>query len=193
MSRILPIVLIVLSAALGYLYIYPTWNNDIATVQQQITNYQQALHAADTFDKEEKKLIAKRDSISQADQDKLMDYMPNSVDNIQLILDLNTLANSNGITLSNFSLQSGSTGAQNSSPTASSTGTGSLFNSSGGTNSLDLSVNASGTYSSFLNFLSSVELSQRPLDVVNLSLTSPSTYTGVYTYSMTFQIYWLAS
>jgi hypothetical protein len=199
MSRILPIVLIVLSACLGYFYIYPTWSGDVTTQQQQISSYNQALDAAKNFSTEQKNLVSKSSAITPDELANLQEYMPDSVDNIQLILDLTSLADRYGVSLSNFSIQdndASDSGAQGSAASAGTANSGtpansSLFQSSGATNSLDLSVNATGTYEDFLAFLTAVELSRRPLDVMKLSLTNSDT--GVYTYSMTFRIYWLSS
>ena len=57
------------------------------------------------------------------------------------------------------------------------------------TDSLQLSVSATGTYSAFQTFLAASEQSLRPMDVMDLSLKSATT--GVYTYAITYQIYWL--
>lgn len=187
-NRVLPILLIVIAVGIGVIYIYPTYNNTITNEQQQINNYQSALAAATTFNQKESTLTTQYNAISPEDLARLQTYLPDGVDNIQLIVDLDALAARSGIILSGFQIQnSDASGTSDTSTESSSTDTS--LQSTNSTNSLDLSVSATGTYDAFQAFLTSVEQSQRPLDVTQLSVKDSSS--GVYTYSITFRIYWL--
>jgi hypothetical protein len=183
--------MILLALALGYLYIYPTWTGVISTDQQQIASYNSALDGALKFSDQEKQLITQSNAISPSNLMRLQEYMPDGVDNIQLILDLDQLARRYGVGLSDFAIQNNSTDGTDS--TAAAPGNpdsgSTALQSEGATNSLDLTVTATGSYDSFQAFLTAAELSLRPLDVMKLGLVS--TNTGIYTYTMTFRIYWL--
>ncbi len=205
----MPLVLIILAGCLGYFYIYPTFNGTIAADQEQIASYDSALSAAAAFTQKENQLIGEENAIDPASLSRLEEYMPDGVDNIQLIVDMDALAAKYGITLSEFSIQNNSSAASSSSasgvaPTTSTVVPGSGTNSAStagvpsgavtlpsdsSTDSLDLSVNATGTYSQFIAFLTAAEQSLRPLDITKIVLTSASS--GVYTYAITFRIYWL--
>ena len=50
-------------------------------------------------------------------------------------------------------------------------------------------TSGTGTYAAFRAFLDSAERSLRPLDLMNLSITTSAN--GVHTYEMTFRLYWL--
>ena len=192
MQRLLPLVLLLIAAGIGFAYIYPTFNGSIATEQQQITNYDGALKAAGDFQKKENDLITERNAIPPASLARLQEYLPDGVNNIQLILDMNALATRYGVALSGFSIQDNGAPASPGSPDATSTSDGGgspSIQTTGVTDSLDLSVQATATYPAFQAFLTAAELSLRPLDITQISLTS--TPTGVYTYAMTFRIYWL--
>ena len=196
MQRFLPFVLLLIAAGIGFGYIYPTFNSSIATEQQQISNYDGALKAAAQFQTKENDLITERNAIPSSDLARLQEYLPDNVNNIQLILDLDSLATKYGVSLSQFSLQENastdSTDSGSSASTTSSSDSSSddpSLQSSGSIDSLDLSVQATGTYDAFQAFLTAAELSLRPLDITQIDLKDSST--GVYTYGMTFRIYWL--
>jgi Tfp pilus assembly protein PilO len=59
----------------------------------------------------------------------------------------------------------------------------------GPTESLDVTVRGVGTYASFRTFVEGVERSLRIMDLVELSIEDSET--GIYSYDMTFRIYWL--
>ena len=185
MTRILPIFAVILAVALFFGYISPTYNNQIVPENQQIQSYNSALAAATAFTQKENDLVAKKNAIPQSQIDRLTTYMPDGVDNVQLILDLNSLASRSGLTLSNFKVADNATSSPDSTDATSASG----IQSSSLTDSLDLSVSASGTYSAFQTFLAAAEQSLRPLDITQLTIKSSGT--GVYAYTITFRIYWL--
>jgi hypothetical protein len=206
MTRIIPIGALLIALGIFFGYINPTYTGKIAAAKQQITSYDSALAAAKTFTTKENELIQKRNAISPENMTRMNSYLPDGVDNIQLIIDLNALAARSGITLSDFSIHtnqqtaaaaaggaaSGAAGQPAAAPAPAPTPTANgapSIQSSSLTNSLDLSVSAKGTYTAFHSFLAAAEQSLRPLDIVQLSVKDSST--GVYTYSLTFRIYWL--
>jgi hypothetical protein len=190
-QKIIPIVMILIAAGIGYGYIYQTYTGPITAAQQQIASYDSALAAADTFNQKEADLTTQRNAISSADLNRLTTYMPDGVDNIQLIVDLDALAARSGVALSGFSIQNNAVPAAGSADASSTPSGGSSPSpqSTSLTNSLDLVVTATGTYNAFQSFLTTAEQSSRPLDITSLTLKDSST--GVYTYAITFRIYWL--
>lgn len=195
----MPLVLIIIAGCIGYFYIYPTFTGEITNDQQQIQSYDSALAAAAAFTQKENQLVGEENAIDPASLSRLEEYMPDGVDNIQLIVDMDALAAKYGISLSQFSIQNNSSSGSASSTTNSITGAtvtssvptsgAATLPSNSSTDSLDLSVNATGTYAQFTAFLTAAEQSLRPLDITKIVLTSSGT--GVYTYAITFRIYWL--
>ncbi len=189
MNRLLPFVFILLAVVLFFGYIRPTWDGPIAQSKIDIQSYDSALSAASRFSDNEAKLEQERDAIPGDELNRLNAFLPDSVNNIQLIIDMNALATRSGVTLSNFA-----TADTPNAPLPS----GDVTDGSSGTNDigntplvdyLTLSVSATGTYDSFRSFLAGVEQSLRPLDITSLSVTDSDT--GVYTYAVTFKFYWL--
>jgi hypothetical protein len=200
MSRLLPLLALIFAIALFFLYIRPTFSGPIADTRAQIASYNDALTAASRFQQKEAQLTQQRAQIPADSLARLSDFLPDGVDNVQLILDLDALAARSGVTLSEFNtVGSDSTGstATNAAPAAGpastpatipTLGTQSLAGGSP-TDSLSLTFKATGTYPAFRSFLAGMENSLRPLDVTDLQVTESDT--GVYSYALTVRIYWL--
>ncbi len=182
-QRILPVILIALSLIIITVYVNPAYNGTIIPLQQDINRSNAALAAAEDFKSKEAQLATERAAIPQESVDKITKFLPDGVDNVQLIVDLNALASRSAVKLSNFNIKQNSL-ADASAPT-------SLLGGQGmrGTDSLDLTVTVDGTYSAFRTFLYGVEHSLRPLDVMEVVVNNSKT--GVYSYDVTFRIYWL--
>ena len=179
MSRIVPVVLILAALGIFFGYVNPTYSGNVATLREEIRSYDAALKAAEDFRKKEAELLLERNGISQDGLARVESFLPDGVDNVQLILDLNALASRSGISLSDFDIAA---------PAAAQGGTLEL-ESEDAVESLDLTVRATGTYGGFKTFLQGAEWSLRPLDLVSLEIQDSQT--GVYTYQMVFRIYWL--
>jgi len=196
MSRILPLLALVFAIALFFLYVKPTFSGPIAATRTQIASYNDALAAADRFQQKEAQLTQQRAQIPADSLARLNDFLPDGVDNVQLILDLDALAARSGITLSDFNTTGNNT-TTGTTPTATPTAPASTIptlgqqalSSGDPTDSLSLTFKATGTYSAFRTFLAGMENSLRPLDVTDLQVTQSDT--GVYSYAVTTRIYWL--
>lgn len=180
MSRIFPIVLILIALGIFLGYVNPTYSGSVTTLRTEIQSYESALIAAETFREKEGELLAQRNEISEEGIARVEAFLPDSVDNVQLILDLNALASRSGIKLSNFDIAV-SPASREEIPLGDA--------ASSAVDSLDISVKATGTYAGFRAFLVAAERSLRPLDLIDLSLASSQT--GVYEYELTFRMYWL--
>ena len=180
----MPIVLLLLALAIFVGYVNPTYTKHILVLQSQIKQYNSTLAAAGDFNRKESELATARTAIPADAIARLQAFLPDGVDNVQLILDLNSLAAKTGIQLSNFDIQSSVSASADQS-----SGALPLETSARATDSIDVTVSATGTYSSFRAFLDGVERSLRPLDLVQMTLTDSAT--GVYTYNLTFRIYWM--
>lgn len=195
MSRFLPFIAIIFAVLLFFLYVKPTYSGPIHDTKQAIKGYDDALAAADRFQQKEAQLTQARAQIPPESLARLSEFLPDGVDNVQLILDMDALAARSGVTLSDFNIQGapGSSDAGSTSDTTQSTGglqpiSGGLTSSSP-IDSLNLTFKATGTYTAFRTFLAGMENSLRPIDVVNLNVSESQT--GVYDYDVTVRIYWL--
>lgn len=183
-DRILPLIAFCLAIGIVFFYIRPAWFETIATTKAIIASDMQALAAADDYSKQQNALLTEFSAIDPADLDRASAFLPDSVDNVGLILDLNGLAARSGLALANIDVVTQDPANRTS---ASSGALPSTTNNPVG--SVNLSLSATGTFSALQTFLKGVEKSARLLDVQDIVIKGSET--GVYTYQMTARLYWL--
>lgn len=182
-SRILPIFALSLAIGIFFAYVNPTWSGSIADAKAVIALDDLALASADEYTTKQNDLATKRASIDTTNLERLSTFLPDSVDNVGLILDINALAARSGLSLANIDVATGDGGVKNSAPGALPT---TAVNPVG---SINLSLSALGTFSAFQAFLSGLERSARLLDIQDIIVKGSDT--GVYTYQITLRLYWL--
>lgn len=183
-SRIPPLVALVVAIGIFFGYVSPAWSGSITAAKNAIAFDNQALDAASQYAKQQDELASERNDIDPANLARLATFLPDSVDNVGLILDMNALASRSGLSLSNIDVKIGSTNGMKS--PAEQTFSTARADPVG---SIDLSLSAIGTYAAFHSFLAGIERSARLLDVRNISVKGSDT--GVYSYGMTLRLYWL--
>lgn len=184
-NHILSTLAFLVAVGIFFAYVNPTWFGQIATAKAAIASDDQALIAANQYTAQQNELTSAKNAIDPANLARLSVFLPDSVDNVGLILDLNALAARSGLSLSNIDV---SANTSDSSGAASVNGALPI----GATNpvsSADLSLSAIGTYSALQNFLQGVEKSERLLDAEDIVISGSDT--GVYTYQMKLRLYWL--
>lgn len=181
-SRIAPILAFVAALAIFFIYVNPTWGGSVTKLKAAIAADERALTAAKTYTSQQNELTSKENSIDPADIARLAVFLPDSVDNVRLILDLNTLAARSGVSLSNIDVSNASGGTTAVVGAVPSVGQKPY-------SSVDISLSVVGTYTGFQTFLTGVEKSARLLDVRDLVIRGSDT--GVYTYQMSIRFYWL--
>ncbi|MGD0328469.1 MAG: hypothetical protein ABSB00_02010 [Minisyncoccia bacterium] len=184
-NHILPTLALLIAIGIFFTYVNPTWSGPIATAKAAIASDGQALAAASQYAAQQNELASARNAIAPADIARLTTFLPDSVNNVGLILDLNALAARSGISLSNVNITVNANNAG-----AASSATGALpVSGASPVGSADFSLSAKGTYTAFLAFLAGIEKSERLLDVRDITVEGSDT--GVYTYQMTLRLYWL--
>lgn len=167
-------------------YINPTYSGSIKALQADTRDLNAALATASKFKEEQIRLIQERDLIDQENLDRMKRLLPDNVDNVQLILDVDGIASQSGVRISDIGIdksqKSGADGGD-------ATGQGVLIQEEKVYESLLLSFTATATYSQFKNFLRDIEQSLRTLDVVEISFSESET--GVYKFDVRVRVYWL--
>ena len=184
-SRILPVFALLVAAGIFFIYVGPTWSGPLAEIKSAIETKEKALAAADAYTKQQNALIAARNDIDPEDLTRIAAFLPDSVDNVGLILDLNALAARSGLSLSNIDVTTSSVAT----PAGRSAAGALPSKNTSMTSSIDLSLSAVGTYSALQTFLSGVEKSARLLDVRDIQVKGSDT--GVYTFQMKLRLFWL--
>lgn len=181
-GRVLPLLALFLSIGIFFVYVSPAWSGPIATTKANIASDNEALAAAERYKTQENELAKAKSDINQENLDRLETFLPDSVDNVRLILDLNALAAKSGLSLSNIDVAKiaiENTSALDALPSASANTLGSA----------NLTLSAVGTYKALQTFLDGIEMSERLLDVSDITFNGSET--GIYTYKLTLRLYWL--
>lgn len=180
MKLLLPALMILASIVGFFMYTKPLYtvasaNND------QLEKVSDALDKAKQLSDIRNRLGEKYKAISPVDLDRIKKMLPDGVENIGLIIELNNIANSKGIELLNPTISGGG-------PTTATTGSASDTKKFG---TISMSFSVLTTYDKFMEFLEELENSLRLVDVTNLTFSAPDDRTGLSTFNVTFQTYWL--
>lgn len=174
----MPIIFIVAAVAGFFMYTNPKYQE----LKAKMTDYQKIIEAnnkATTLRAVRQKLNDDRNRIPEADIDKLAKMLPDSVENVGLIIDMDNIASKYGMRIRNTKIGdvSGSRGGTSAGPDARKNG------------AITLSFSVTSSYENFLIFLRDLESSVRILDVTALTFTSGKD--GRYDFNITLQTYWL--
>ena len=196
MRYIFPIILIGIAIAGFFMFIGPMYSQ-VQGLQAQIVSYDQALTNSKTLGDQRDKLVAKNNAMSATDINKLSVMLPNSVDNIRLILEIETIASRYGMGIKDVkystdkkdTLASAATTLQ---PAAS---------SKKDYGDWDLEFSTTGTYANFLDFTKDLEQNLRIVDITSVAFSSDSistlglnmasTANDSYKFNFKIKTYWL--
>lgn len=184
MRIILPIILVVTAVGLFSLHTNPTYQR-IKGLQAQVGAFNDALDKTQELKTRRDELLSKRNTFSVENVQKLERILPDHVDNIRFIIDINEIAAGRNLTLKNVSL-----GTISDSKTArSSLAVGTSGDPVG---SAEVSFAMTATYDEFLAFLQDLEHSLRIIDVEKISFKAATgASSDRYEFSLTLKTYWL--
>jgi Tfp pilus assembly protein PilO len=200
MRPIIAIIATALAGAIFFLYTQPAYDQVQAT-QAQIDQYNAALDKAAELQQLKQTLLSRYNAFNPTDLANLQKLLPDDVDNVGLILDLDNLASRYGLALENVDVSSSA--AQT---TANQTAIGAVGTSDQKYDSLTLAFGTRGTYANFVQFMGNLQSSLRILDLVSLTVaddtgSAPGAGTAakaaapvpepVYDYNITLRTYWL--
>jgi Tfp pilus assembly protein PilO len=178
MKILAPTIFIIIAGLLFFGYVDPTYNH-VKELRAEESTYNQALTRAKELQQVRDQLLARYNTFSPTNVTRLEKLVPDHVDNVRLILDLDTLASKYGMRVRDVQIQSDNTrGAR-----------GEVGPDELSHESVVLSFQVSGTYDTFRQYLADLEKSLRLVDVVGLSFKSDET--GIYDYTLHIKTYWL--
>lgn len=201
----MPIILIGISVAVFFMFSNPFYK-DIGQLRAKADSYNEALDNSKALENERDKLTAKDNSINPDDKIRLQKLLPENIDNIRLILEIEQIALPYGMVLKDIKYSGNETKKD-----ASNTGTTPAVVQGGAAASAsskdygvwDLEFSTVGSYDNFLNFTRDLEKNLRIVDVSSIQFSS-DTSSGVggssgsanpssesYKYSFKIKTYWL--
>jgi Tfp pilus assembly protein PilO len=183
MKPLTPIIFIIVSIAVFFAFTDPIYK-EVKELQIKDAQFQDVLDKSTELLKQRKALQDKYDSFSKEDLDRLQKLLPDTVDNVRLIIDIDEIAKRYGLTIKGVRLDDTKVGKNG---TKDATATITAGEAKFGSIPMGFSVNAD--YNTFLSFLEDLESSLRIVDVTNISLRPGAN--NIYSFDVSIKTYWL--
>lgn len=185
MKKYLPIILIVISIAIFFVVIDPQFE-EVQKLNKQKRDNDNMLQLSQELQKRRDLLQTAYNQIGPDERRELEKLLPDTVDNVRLVLDINNIAEQYQINIQNIDISKDALGVdgeeQNSSVATSIDRTTDI-------GTIRLGFTVTSTYEIFLNFMKDLEETRRIVDIRSLSIrTTPA---GVMSYDVVIDTYWL--
>lgn len=195
MKIIYSISFIIISVVLFFVFIDPFYGV-VKQLRSDMDIYNKALNNSTELQKTRDGLVEKYKSIKQEDKDRLDNLLPNNINNIEFILEMEKIAGLHGMPISDIRSDS-DTKSSGSNISTTGTKTNTITNNlSYGVFSMDFTVEAK--YDTFISFLKDLEKNLRIIDVKLVSFNpsqisnlSQNKINDFYKYNLKIQTYWL--
>jgi len=174
MKSLMPFIFIALSVGIFYVFVDPVYKQ-VQSVQEEIDENNELIEFANRLRSERDELQKKYASIGQSDRDRLQKILPDTVDNVRLIIDMNNIAEfPYNIKLSNVNVQQKTT-----------EGAKITNRSTGDYGTIGISFSLSARY----DLMNRFETTMRLVDITSFSVSAGD---GVfYNYNVSLDTYWL--
>ncbi|MCE9549092.1 hypothetical protein K8Q98_01700 [Candidatus Nomurabacteria bacterium] len=197
MFRLITSVILIGLGIAGFLMFTQPFYHEISELKGQAAAYDEALNNSKALENERDKLTKKYNAIDATNLDKLAKLLPDNVDNIRLILEIEKVAAPYGMILRDVKYNPvNESSMQNTSSTVAQTGITSSRESPD-YGSWDLEFSTEGNYEDFNNFIKALESNLRIVDISSIDFSSRSgsginlSSSEIYKYSFKIKTYWL--
>lgn len=183
MNLITPIFLILASVGVFYGYTDPHYrgqvndSKNVVSLMNERKQYLDALDKSAEFIKVTNRLTEINNELLSGDLERLKKLLPDHIDNVRLIIDIDEMASKYGFHIRNIKIDNGASDKK-------------TIGSDGkpyGTTVLSFSITAS--YGKFRYFVKDLEESLRIFDIADVSFVAAEN--GNYDYDMTVKTYWV--
>ena len=193
MTRLLTPIILIGIAVTGFFMFANPFYAEINTLRAQVKSYNEALDNSKALENERDKLVKKYNSLAPEDLAKFEKLLPDHVDNIRLILEIEKIALPHGMVLKDvkYDAESAKEGNDSANP-GQIAGIAREENNDFGTWNLEFST--TGTYSNFIKFIGDIEKNLRIVDIVSIDFSAGSgnlSSSETYTYNFKIKTYWL--
>ena len=191
MKFIFPSILIAIALGVFLSFVNPTYQ-EIKVLKANSAVYDSALTNSQRLQEQRDALSAKYRTFPTENLDKLSKLLPDNVDNIRLIIDVQQMAQTYGMSISSIKFDSTATvntpAAGNQMAAANA---GDIRDAQKDYGTFNLEFSTTGSYDSFLKFLKDLETSLRVTDIQSISFSSDQDTKTGYTYVVKLKTYWL--
>lgn len=180
MKKLIPFILLIASVGIFIFFTNKEYQS-IKVLKSEIANYNKALGKSNEVLKKRAELQAKYAQFSRSDLDSLKKLLPDNVDNVQLILDINGIARRPGRNMSISKIKvNDDSGVEKNAPIGPDTKPFA---------SMLVSFKTKATHNDFMSFIKDLEQGLRLVDITSLSFKADPNDQNEY--SVTIRTYWL--
>lgn len=200
MRLIISISFIIASIALFFVFTDPIYS-DIRQLNTEVSTYNKALNSSTELQNTRNTLVNVYKNVPQEDKDNLAHFLPTTIGNIELILEIEKMANIYGMPIKDikFDTKSLEQGIVNKDNVVVAEKDPADYLPYG---IFPMEFTIEGRYDTFITFLKELEHNLRLVDVKSISFTVPTSSTGatgstdttnpnIYSFSLKIEIYWL--
>lgn len=193
MKRLTPILLIIVSVAIFFLVIDPQYKK-IQDLQKEIEQNNRTLDLASELRKKREELRSRYNQISDDEKFELTKMLPDTVDNVRLIIDINNIAKKYGIAIQNFEITA-SEDSQKDVKVVNSEFEGVIdsanieYADTSKVGVISFTFSVSAQYDVFIDFLKDLEEALRIVDIRSVDISAGDDV--FYNYRVTLETYWL--
>lgn len=177
-----PLLLILVSIGIFFFYIDPQYKEVKALRETQIEN-EDMLQKAAKLREDREKLNSLYTAISEEEKKQLAKVIPETVDNVRLILDIDNIAQEYGVVLRGITITGGTEVSDPKSKQI-------VDKTSNKNGVITLGFSFTASYDTFKKFMIDLEDSLRIVDITDFTVTA-NEQTNVYDYSLKLNTYWL--
>lgn len=197
MKLIFSISLIIISGVLFFTVVNPIYG-DVSNLRTEVETYNLALSNSKELQSTRDSLVDTYKNITKEDRNRLEHFLPNTVNNIRFILEIERIANLHSMSLKNIKFDAFKTEETKTTASGNTTMvTANDPNSNQPYGVFPIEFTTEGNYDTFVLFLKDLEHNLRLVDVKSVTFTVPqatekSTFDpNVYTYTLKVETYWL--
>lgn len=189
MSRIIvPVIIILLALGLFFTYVDPTYKSVQQTLQQ-IEKYDGVLRKVQELQTLRDSLVEAYNNIETEDLERLEKLLPKNVDNVRLIIEIESVALAHELTLERVTV----TDIQDSDSQQRAGEESGVTSTIPQLKSVGLEISVIANYEQFLEFIGDLERSLRIVDMraVTFAIDENSEISGETSYTIVLETYWL--
>jgi hypothetical protein len=200
MKLISSILFLIIAIIVFFVVIDPLYK-DVRQLRTDVSTYNTALSNSTELQKTRDSLIDTYKGVKIGDRERLAHFLPSTIGNIELILEIEKIASLHGMPIGNIKFDTKNLEA-NQTPTKTSDNV--IVAESDPTDNLPYGIFPmefiiEGRYDTFLAFLKDLEHNLRLVDIKSISFNVPSqsanpgiaTDSSIYSYSLKVETYWL--
>ncbi|MBP9763188.1 MAG: hypothetical protein KBD10_00380 [Candidatus Pacebacteria bacterium] len=184
MKKYLPLILILGSVIIFFLFIDPQYELFQKSKQEKEDN-DIMLQLAQDLQRKRDLLQQSYNDISIDDRRQLEKLLPDTVDNVRLVLDINNIAEKYGISIQNIDISKDAIDPEAKSNVASS------VDRTTDVGTIRLGFTITSTYEVFINFMKDIEETLRIVDIRSLNIKQGQGAGPFMNYEVVIETYWL--